>query len=109
MCPRRPRLPECAAPDPHSGEPGRYEQWGGKIDSYENLVGQMGRATVGYVDPNALATWVSGVFGDEELAGAIRAEGEKAEYYALTVEPIKELIQTRLAQSREVVASAKGE
>ncbi len=78
-----------------------------KIDSYDELVGSVGRATVGYIEPKALASWVSGVFGDEELAEAIRAEAERSEFYAQTVEPIKALLESRLSQCREVVGVAE--
>lgn len=78
-----------------------------KIDRDEVLSDMVGKVTVGYIDPNALARWIEGVFGDEELAAAIHAVADEAEFFADAVPPLKELLAMRLEQCREMLTPAQ--
>jgi len=80
-----------------------------KIDKDEVLSDMVGKVTVGFIEPQALARWIAGVFGDEELAGAIREVASQHEYYADTVPGLKALMYERLAQCREVLQPAVAE
>lgn len=75
------------------------------LDREAVLSDTVGKVTVGYVDPGALALWLEGVFGDDELAAAVRAANDAAESYADAVPPLKELLATRVEQCREVLAA----
>jgi len=66
-------------------------------------------ATVGFIDPQALARWVAGVLGDEELAGAVRECAAHGEFYGAVAMPIKELLLERVAQCRAVLDPAEPE
>jgi len=77
------------------------------IDSYEDLVETKSNAHIGYIDVEALKAWVGGVFGDSELADAIAQATEGVTAYVNMVEPVRGLLQQRLAQCREVVAAAE--
>lgn len=72
------------------------------VDRSESLMDDR-NATVGYVDPAALARWVAGVFGDTELADAITAEAAAGEFYGSVALPIKALLDDRIAQCRAIL------
>jgi len=72
------------------------------IGDYEMAM-QDRQATVGYLDPVALARWVEEVLEDEELADAIRQTASQGEFYGAVAMPIKELLIERLEQSDRVL------
>lgn len=61
-------------------------------------------ATVGYIPPAGLAQWVEEIFGDAELAAAVREYEATGEYYGAIATPIKELLLGRIDQCRAVLA-----
>ena len=61
-------------------------------------------STVGYIDPEALARWVSEVLGDEELSTAIREVASSGDNYGAIADPLKELLIERLGQCHAVLA-----
>ena len=73
------------------------------IDDYETAL-MSKSATVGYIEPSALARWVSEVLGDEELAAAILERSAEGDNYGSVAMPIKELLLERIQQCREVLA-----
>ena len=75
------------------------------IDDYETAL-RDNNSTVGYIDPSALARWVSEVLEDEELATAILEREAAGENYGSVAMPIKELLLERIEQCREVLAPA---
>lgn len=72
------------------------------IDDYEQALTDR-NSTVGYIDPKALALWIEEVFGDSELAGAIRATAEQGEFYGAYAMAIKGLLAERLEQCSSVL------
>lgn len=77
-----------------------------RIDDYETAM-RDNHSTVGYIDPSALARWVSEVLEDEELATAILEREAAGENYGAVAMPIKELLLERIEQCREVLVSAE--
>ncbi|MDA3935238.1 MAG: hypothetical protein PF636_00020 [Actinomycetota bacterium] len=75
------------------------------IDDYETAMRDT-KSTVGYIDPSALARWVSEVLEDEELATAVLEREAAGENYGSVAMPIKELLLERIEQCREVLAPA---
>lgn len=69
-----------------------------KIGSYEEAMRPNNQETIGYIDLSALERWVRGVFGDEELADAIKAEVDKGEPFGIVAPRVKQLLQTRALQ-----------
>lgn len=78
-----------------------------QIGTYEEALNDR-QATVGYVDPGALAAWISQVLGDDELAEAVRAEIGKGEFYGNIAMAIKALLHARVAQCLAVLAPPEG-
>jgi len=76
------------------------------IGDYETAMRDM-HATVGYIDPSALARWVAEVLEDEELATAILEREAAGENYGAVAMPIKELLLERITQCRAVLVSAE--
>lgn len=76
------------------------------IGDYETAM-RDNHATVGYIDPSALARWVSEVLEDGELATAILEREAAGENYGAVAMPIKELLLDRIGQCREVLVSAQ--
>ena len=76
------------------------------IGDYETAM-RDNHATVGYIDPSALARWVSEVLKDEELATAILERQAAGDNYGSVAMPIKELLLERIEQCREVLAPAE--
>jgi hypothetical protein len=54
--------------------------------------------TIGYIDLPALERWIREVFGDDELADAIRAEIDTGEAFGFVAPRVRELLQTRALQ-----------
>lgn len=69
-----------------------------KIGSYEEAMRPNNQETIGYIDLPALETWVRGVFGDDELADAIKAEIETGDAFGIAAPRVKQLLQTRALQ-----------
>jgi hypothetical protein len=74
-----------------------------KIGTYEEAMRPNNQATIGYIDLGALEMWVRGVFGDEELADAIKAERETGDAFGVVAPRVRDLLLTRAVQ----VAPAK--
>lgn len=75
------------------------------IDDYQTALTDR-QATVGYIDPKALALWVEEVFLDAELADAIRATADEGVFYGAYAMAVKELVTTRLDQCDRVLQQA---
>ena len=71
-----------------------------QVDSMGELLTKGSRASIGYVDFQALQGWVSEVMGDKELAKAIGEEVERKDNYWHQVKVIKSLLEDRLNQCR---------
>ncbi len=68
------------------------------IGTYEEAMRPNNQETIGYIDPLALEQWIRGVFGDEELADAIREQIDTGQPFGFIANPIRELLQTRALQ-----------
>ena len=60
-------------------------------------------ATVNYVDPTQLGTWIGTVLGDQELSAAVLKIAATRRAYGFLVPELKELIASRLEQANEVL------
>lgn len=69
-----------------------------RIGSYEEAMRPNNQETIGYIDLPALAEWMRGVFGDEELASAIEAEVRTGDAFGVAAPRVKQLLQTRALQ-----------
>lgn len=69
-----------------------------RIGSYEDAIRPNNQETIGYIDLDALEQWVRGVFGDVELADAIKAEIDTGEMFGIVAPRVRELMQTRALQ-----------
>lgn len=76
-----------------------------RIGKYEDAIRPNSQETIGYIDLPAVATWIRGVFGDDELADAIQAEVDSGEPFGVVAPRVRELLQVRALQ----VASADSE
>ncbi len=74
-----------------------------QVDSFEEVLAGGPRASIPYVDPNALKRWVEEVFGDTELAEALGDAIEEGTNYVETIRPIKGLMEQRLSQCKAVL------
>ena len=72
------------------------------MDSLQDLLAVGSRSHIGYLDLDQLKTWVSEVFGDKELAERIDKEIQNSGSYAERVKVIKELMQERLSQCKDM-------
>lgn len=72
-----------------------------RIGSYEEAMRPNNQETIGYIDLGALERWVRGVFGDEELADAIRIEVETGDPFGIAAPRVKNLLQARALQVTE--------
>ena len=61
-----------------------------------------GSGSIGYIDPNKLEKWVGEVFGDKELAQAIGEKIREGNSYQERILPIRELMEQRLKQCKEI-------
>jgi hypothetical protein len=80
-----------------------------KIGTYEEAMRPNNQATIGYIDLAALEQWVRGVFGDEELADAIKAERETGEAFGIVAPRVRKLLLTRAVQVAPVRPTAEGD
>ena len=64
-------------------------------------------ATVNYVDPSHLATWVDEVLGDPELGAALEEVASTRKAYGFLVPELKALITARVEQCNEVLGIAE--
>ncbi len=60
-------------------------------------------ATVNYVDPIHLATWVGEVLGDAELSAALDTIASTRKAYGYLVPELKELIASRIDQAKQAL------
>ncbi len=68
-----------------------------------------GQGFISYLDLAKLKTWISDVFGDQELADAIGEEIEKGSCYADRIGPIKQLMEERLLQCNAALGNKQAE
>lgn len=73
----------------------------------ESLSLKGGGGRINYLDLNELKIWTAEVFGDQELANAIDEEIEKGSSYVERIQPIKQLIEERLAQCKALLECNK--
>ena len=59
-------------------------------------------ATVNYVDPTQLATWIGEVLGDRELSAAVLEIAATRKPYGYLVPDMKILIASRIEQAKQV-------
>ena len=60
-------------------------------------------ATVNYVDPTQLATWIGEVLGDRELSAAVLEIAATRKPYGFLVPDMKGLIASRIEQAKQVL------
>ena len=60
-------------------------------------------ATVNYVDPTQLATWIGDVLGDQGLADGLREIAATRKPYGFLVPEMKNLIASRIEQAKQVL------
>ena len=64
-------------------------------------------ATVNYVDPTSLATWIGKVLGDQELSTAVLAIAATRKPYGFLVPELKSSLALRIGQAKEVLGIAE--
>lgn len=74
--------------------------------SAEELDDPYSREPIGYIDPEALVRWIRGVFGDEELASAVREEIDTGRAYAFIAPAIQSLLLMRVQQCSVLLGAA---
>jgi hypothetical protein len=60
-------------------------------------------ATINYVDPAHLATWIGDTLGDQDLADGLREIASSRKPYGFLVPDMKSLIASRIGQARQVL------
>jgi len=60
-------------------------------------------ATVNYVDPTQLSTWIGEVLGDRELSASVLALAATRKPYGYLVPEMKSLIASRIEQAKQVL------
>ena len=60
-------------------------------------------ATVNYVDPTQLATWIGEVLGDRELSASVLEIAATRKPYGFLVPDMKSLIASRIEQAKQVL------
>jgi hypothetical protein len=60
-------------------------------------------ATVNYVDPMHLATWIGEVLGDAELSAAVQEIASTRKAYGFLVPDLKSVIAARIEDSKQVL------
>ena len=63
-------------------------------------------ATVNYVDPTHLASWIGEVLGDQELSEAVLAIAATRKPYGFLVPELKSTLASRIGQAKEVLGIA---
>lgn len=69
-----------------------------RLDSAGEVLAMGPRASIPYVDPKVLERWVAEVFGDTDLADAIRKATNRGNNYVERMGRIRELMEQRLNQ-----------
>jgi len=69
-----------------------------RLDSAGEVLAMGPRASIPYVEPKVLERWVAEVFGDTDLADAIREATNRGNYYVERMDSIRELMEQRLSQ-----------
>lgn len=64
-------------------------------------------ATVNYVDPTSLATWIGEVLGDQDLSAAVLEVAATRKPYGFLVPELKSVIASRIEQAKEVLGIAE--
>lgn len=77
--------------------------------SMESLLTLGGGGIINYLDWLKLKNWVADVFGDQELADAIGEEIEKGHSYINTIVPMRELVEERLQQCKDLLQKNESE
>ncbi len=80
-----------------------------KIGTYEDAMRPNNQETIGYIDLNAVEQWVRGVFEDEELADAIKAEIATGDPFGIAAPRVRELMQVRALQLVPVYSATVGD
>ena len=73
-----------------------------ETDALGGLLGVGGPSVLGYLDLNRLQGWITEVFGDKDLAEEMGKEIEKGKSYLDTAKNVKQLMQQRLIQCKEI-------
>ncbi len=73
------------------------------VGSLQSLLTCGGGGTINYLDWTKLKTWVAEIFGDHELAESIGKEIAKGKSFVETMGPMKELLEERLQQCKELL------
>jgi len=60
-------------------------------------------ATVNYVDPTSLATWIGEVLGDQELSAAVLEIAATRKPYGFLVPELKAALASRIGQAKEAL------
>ena len=60
-------------------------------------------ATVNYVDPTQLGTWIGEALGDQELSAAVLEIASTRKAYGYLVPELKSLIASRIEQAKQVL------
>jgi len=63
-------------------------------------------ATVNYVEPNKLATWVDEILDDKELSAALEDIAKTRKPYGFLVPDLKSLIASRVEQLNDIIGVA---
>ena len=64
-------------------------------------------ATVNYVDPAQLATWIGDTLGDQDLADGLQEIASSRKPYGFLVPDMKSLIASRIEQAKQVLGSTE--
>jgi hypothetical protein len=65
-------------------------------------------ATVNYVDPTHLATWIGEVLGDQELSTAVLEIAATRKPYGFLVPELKSTLASRIEQAKQVLGITEG-
>jgi len=65
-------------------------------------------ATVNYVDPTHLATWIGEVLGDKELSAAVLKIAATRKPYGFLVPDLKSVVASRIEQAKQVLGITEG-
>jgi hypothetical protein len=71
--------------------------------SLERVIAAGPRASVPYIDPKALQTWILDVLDDQELSEAIEVQVARGTNYREQADSARELLKLRVEQARAVL------